>query len=79
MGGTGKAEDAKLPDAGISLKQCPREWEAGKGGVPDSVTSAQRVEGVKSGPQGRKKGRGLDTRRVRKKSLTLDYTPGCSV
>ena len=22
-GGTGKAEDAKLPDAGISLKQCP--------------------------------------------------------
>jgi len=22
-GGTGKAEAAKLPDAGISLKQCP--------------------------------------------------------
>jgi len=33
MGGTGKAEDAKLPGAGISLKQCPRKWEAGKGGV----------------------------------------------
>jgi hypothetical protein len=26
-GGTGKAEDAKLPDAGISLKQRPgNEW-----------------------------------------------------
>jgi len=24
-GGTGKAEVAKLPDAGISLKQCPME------------------------------------------------------
>jgi uncharacterized protein YaaW (UPF0174 family) len=24
-GGTGKAEDAKLPDAGISLKQCPEK------------------------------------------------------
>jgi hypothetical protein len=23
MGGTGKAEDVKLPGAGISLKQCP--------------------------------------------------------
>jgi hypothetical protein len=25
-GGTGKAEAAKLPDAGISLKQCPEKW-----------------------------------------------------
>jgi hypothetical protein len=24
-GGTGKAEHAKLPDAGISLKQCPKK------------------------------------------------------
>jgi hypothetical protein len=24
-GGTGKAEAAKLPDAGISLKQCPEK------------------------------------------------------
>jgi hypothetical protein len=24
-GGTGKAEDAKLQDAGISLKQCPEK------------------------------------------------------
>jgi len=48
--GTGKAEDAKLPGAGISLKQCPRKREAGKGGVPDSVTSAKGAESVKSGP-----------------------------
>ena len=25
-GGTGKAEDAKLQDAGISPKQCPEKW-----------------------------------------------------
>ena len=25
-GGTGKAEAAKLQDAGISLKQCPGKW-----------------------------------------------------
>jgi hypothetical protein len=32
-GGTGKAEDAKLQDAGISPKQCPRnEWQK-KGGL----------------------------------------------
>ena len=30
-GGTGKAEAAKLPDAGISLKQCPRKCAAEKG------------------------------------------------
>jgi len=27
-GGTGKAEAAKLPDAGISLKQCPENGAA---------------------------------------------------
>jgi len=37
------------------------------------------AESVRSGPQWGKKGRGLDARRGRKKSLTLDYTPGCSV
>ena len=30
-GGTGKAEDAKLPGAGISPKQCPRKCVAEKG------------------------------------------------
>ena len=31
-GGTGKAEDAKLQDAGISLKQCPgKEWRKKSG------------------------------------------------
>jgi hypothetical protein len=30
-GGTGKAEDAKLPDAGISLKHCPGKRAAEKG------------------------------------------------
>ena len=30
-GGTGKAEDAKLQDAGISLKQCPGKGVAEKG------------------------------------------------
>jgi len=30
LGGTGKAEDAKLPDAGISLKQCPGKCAAEK-------------------------------------------------
>jgi hypothetical protein len=29
-GGTGKAEAAKLPDAGISLKQCPEKMSARK-------------------------------------------------
>jgi hypothetical protein len=28
--GTGKAEDAKLPDAGISLKQCPEKMSGRK-------------------------------------------------
>ena len=37
-GGTGKAEDAKLQDAGISLKQShENEWQK-KGGLPDSET-----------------------------------------
>src|SRR5713101_1991557 len=30
-GGTGKAEAAKLPDAGISLKQCPGKWGRKRG------------------------------------------------
>jgi hypothetical protein len=29
-GGTGKAEAAKLPDAGISLKQWPKKMSGGK-------------------------------------------------
>jgi hypothetical protein len=29
-GGTGKAEDAKLQDAGISLKQCPEKMSGRK-------------------------------------------------
>jgi hypothetical protein len=29
-GGTGKAEAAKLPDAGISLKQCPEKMSGRK-------------------------------------------------
>jgi hypothetical protein len=44
--GTEKAEDVKLPGAGISLKQCPRKWEAGKG-----VTSAKGTEDMEGGPQ----------------------------
>jgi len=33
-GGTGKAEAAKLQDAGISLKPCPENGLAEKGGEP---------------------------------------------
>jgi len=35
-GGTGKAKAAKLPDAGISLKQCPEEMSGRKrlAGIP---------------------------------------------
>jgi hypothetical protein len=43
-GGTGKAEDAKLPGAGISLKQCPGKGAAEKGYVADSVTIARVSE-----------------------------------
>ena len=32
-GGTGKAEDAKLQDAGISLKQCPKNERQEKAGL----------------------------------------------
>src|SRR5882762_11097595 len=35
-GGTGKAEDAKLPDAGISPKQCPESERLKKAGSLDS-------------------------------------------
>jgi hypothetical protein len=38
-GGTGKAEDAKLPDAGISPKQCPKKMSGRKNaGLPESTT-----------------------------------------
>jgi hypothetical protein len=41
-GGTVKAEDAKLPGAGISPKPCPRKCIAEKGDAPDSVRIAMR-------------------------------------
>ncbi len=47
--GAVKAEDAKLPGAGISPTQCPRKWEAEKGGVPDSVPSPKGARGVMRG------------------------------
>jgi len=34
-GGTGKAEDAKLPGAGIGPKQCPGKCAAEKGQVAE--------------------------------------------
>jgi hypothetical protein len=40
--GTGKAEDAKLPDAGISLKQCPRKW--GRKGCLTGLDQNRREE-----------------------------------
>src|SRR5216683_5809737 len=36
-GGTGKAEAAKLPGAGIGPKPCPRKCATEKGYLPDSV------------------------------------------
>src|SRR6516225_8644209 len=36
-GGTGKAETAKLPGAGIGPKQCPEKCMAKKGYLPKSV------------------------------------------
>ena len=42
-GGTGKAEDAKLPGAGISAKPCPRKCVAEKEQVPTSVKSVCRA------------------------------------
>jgi hypothetical protein len=35
LGGTGKAEPAKLPGAGIGAKQCPRKCAAEKGQVAE--------------------------------------------
>jgi hypothetical protein len=40
-GGIGKAEDANLPDAGISLKQC-RENEGAEKGWPTSISRSSR-------------------------------------
>jgi hypothetical protein len=37
-GGTGKAEAAKLQDAGISPKQCPKKMS----GLPDSIRVGTR-------------------------------------
>jgi len=44
-GGTGKAEAAKLPDAGISPKQCPGKCAAEKG---DIVLNSRRSCGEQS-------------------------------
>src|SRR5580700_4069529 len=41
-GGTGKAEAAKLPGAGIGPKQCPGKCEAEKGYLPKSVSIGVR-------------------------------------
>ncbi len=41
MGGTGKAEDAKLLDAGISLKQCPGNERQKKGWPTELGRSVQ--------------------------------------
>ena len=35
-GGTGKAEAAKLPDAGISLKQCPEKMSGRKSALTEA-------------------------------------------
>ena len=42
-GGTGKAEAAKLPDAGIGLKQCPEKCAAEKG-LPTELRNNRYVE-----------------------------------
>src|SRR4029077_2552714 len=52
-GGTGKAEAAKMPGAGIGPKQCPRKCAAGKRYVPLSLrggTSGALTTGVPSRP-----------------------------
>ena len=59
--GTGKAEDAKLPGAGISPKPCPRKWAEEKNQVPESVISVwgaphvelmqRRAFGNRTGPR----------------------------
>src|SRR5437899_937292 len=43
-GGTGKAEDAKLQDAGISPKQCLKKWTAENGRLPIELRE-NRVRG----------------------------------
>jgi hypothetical protein len=43
-GGTGKAEAAKLPGAGIGPKQCPGKCAAEKGQLPDSVAKSHRKQ-----------------------------------
>jgi hypothetical protein len=45
-----KAEDAKLPGAGISLKPCPRKCAAERRYVPDPVKSAWGETHVKNEP-----------------------------
>jgi hypothetical protein len=42
LGGTGKAEDAKLQSAGIIPKQCPGKWLAEKGTSLNSVRIGMR-------------------------------------
>jgi hypothetical protein len=44
--GAGKAEAAKLPDAGISLKQCPRKCVAEKGWRTELGRSVQPYFGT---------------------------------
>src|SRR4029077_2989539 len=43
--GTGKAEEAKLPGAGISPKPCPRKCAEEKDQVPDSEISMRGASG----------------------------------
>ncbi len=52
-GGTGKAEDAKLPDAGISLKQWPKKMSGRK----RSFTGLSRI-GVESRTRAKKQAGG---------------------
>ena len=68
QGGTGKAEDAKLPGAGISPKQCPGKGAAEKGYVADSVTIARAPE------QGRelKLGKSREENAIREPTRCLD-------
>jgi DNA-binding transcriptional MerR regulator len=72
-----KAEDVKLPGAGISLKQCPRKCPAEKADLANSVTSARERTKASRAGQGSDGRRGIYAA-IRKKGLTLDYTPGCS-
>src|SRR5258706_3383064 len=49
LGGTGKAEAAKLPGAGIGPKQCPEKCAAEKGYLPksDGIMGKGRFEPAK--------------------------------